>query len=194
MTMTSGQRFAVVTLAFAAAYAVGCRLFIGAMRDADPERQALGRGRVYDPLLVEYGHWIAGACVAAALVDGALAVRPRFEPWVRDAAAGAFVAWCALILWVDAKLGRLFREARERTLMTDGPYALVRHPRYLCWMGLLTSIAVVADSPLGLAAAAGFFVLVRRRIAREERYMQARHGARWAAYAAATKRLVPWLY
>lgn len=194
MSMSELQRWGVVTVALALTYAVGRRLFIGAMREADAGRRAVGRGRIYDAFLTDHGHWIVGACVALALVDGTFARQPRFDPCWRDAAALAFAGWCALILWVDAKLGRFFRDAGGAPLITDGPYALVRHPRYLCWMGMLVSLAVVADSTAGLAAAAGFFGFVRRRISREERYMHACHGARYAAYAAATKRLIPWIY
>lgn len=192
--MSTPERWAAVVLLFVVTYVIGRRLFIGAMRAADAARRAVGRGRIYDPFLTDYGHLIVAGCVVAAVVDGALAGRPRFGPRLRDAAAGTFGLWCALILWVDAKLGRFFRDPTPPPLITDGPYALVRHPRYLCWMGLLASLAVVADSPLGLVLAAGFFLLVLRRIDREERYMRASHGTRYSAYASGTKRLIPWVY
>lgn len=192
--MSSGTRWTIVALALGATYALGRRLFVGAMREADAARQALGRGRLYDPFLTDYGHVMFAACVGVSVADGMLGGSACVPSWMRDAAACAFVAWCMLLLWVDAKLGRLFRAPAAGALLTDGPYAAVRHPRYLCWMGLLVSIALVADSLAGLGAAAGFLLLVLRRIAREERFLRTSHGTRYAAYAATTARLLPWVY
>jgi protein-S-isoprenylcysteine O-methyltransferase Ste14 len=189
------HRWLLVATALASGYVLARRLFRGAMREADTHRRALGRGQLYDAFLADHGRLVAGACVLLALVDGGLAPGARFGTAVRDGAACALVAWCVLLLWVDAKLARAFRAAADPPrLMSDGPYALVRHPRYLCWLGVLGSLAVVADSPLGLAATGGFGALVLRRIAREERFLRRLYGEAYASYAARTKRLIPWVY
>ena len=192
--MSSAARWTMVVLSFAVTYAIGRRFFVGVMRGADAGRQALGRGSLYDPFLVDYGHVVFASCVAVSLLESVHGGRMTVPAWLRDAAAYAFVGWCALLLWVDVKLARYFRAPALGALLTDGPYALIRHPRYLCWMGLLLSVAVVAGSVGGLVAAGAFLVLVLRRIAREERFLYASHGRRYAAYAATTARLIPWVY
>ncbi len=192
--MSSATRWTMVALAFVVTYAIGRRLFVGAMREADTDRQALGRGSLYDPFLVDHGHVIFAACAAVSLLESVRGGSAHVPAWLRDVAACAFVGWCALLLWVDTKLARFFRAPALGALLTDGPYALVRHPRYLCWMGLLVTIALVAGSVGGLVAAAGFLVLVLRRIDREERFLRSSHGRRYALYAAATARLIPWVY
>jgi protein-S-isoprenylcysteine O-methyltransferase Ste14 len=183
----------MVVVAFGVTYVIGRRLFIGVMREADAERRALGRGSLYDPFLVDYGHLVFAGCVVVSLLESAHG-STSLPAWLRDVGAYTFVGWCALLLWVDAKLARFFRAPALGALLTDGPYALVRHPRYLCWMGLLVTVALVAGSLGGLIAATGFLALVVRRIVREERFLYASHGRRYAAYAASTARLIPWVY
>ena len=169
------------------------RLLRAALRTAVPARRAQLRGETYDPGLARWGWALATGCAALAVVDGALAATPRFAPGIRDAGAGLFAAAAALLLWTDARLARLAR-AGEPPLLTDGPYALIRHPRYLAWLVGLVGVGLVADSPAGLGATGLMLAAVRRRIVREEAALATVYGAGWARYRAATWRLVPGVY
>lgn len=193
--MSAATRWAVVTVALAVTWLATRRLFTAAMRAADPARRAIGRGVVYDPFLARFGLAIALACAGVSVVDGAYAAAPRLPSILRDLAAATCVGWCALLIWADAVLARAFvTPGLAVPLLEGGPYAWVRHPRYLAWLGLLASVAVVADAPAGLVATACFAVLVLRRIAREEHFMRRTCGAAYRTYVAATYRLVPWVY
>lgn len=190
------MRWTLIGVCFAATWAIARHLFIGAMRESNAESRAVGRGQVYDPFLVDYGHVAFGGCVLVAILDGTMVGSARLPPWVRDLGVAAFILSCAVLLRVDAQLGAFFRTNgwAEGRLLVNGPYAWVRHPRYLCWIGMLVSIVIVANSLFGLLLAAGFLALVLRRIVREEAFMSARYGARYAEYQRHTDRLVPWVY
>jgi protein-S-isoprenylcysteine O-methyltransferase Ste14 len=194
MIVSSSGRWAALAVCFGITWAIGRRLFVRTMRDVGPARRAIGRGGVYDAFLTDYGHLVFAGCVLVSLLDAMGADGPRFSAAVRDGAVVLFAGGCALILWADVKLARAFRGADHPAVITDGPYAWIRHPRYLSWLLLLAGVALVADSPLGLLAGCVFVVLVLRRIAREERFLRGVHGAAYDRYAARTSRLLPWVY
>jgi protein-S-isoprenylcysteine O-methyltransferase Ste14 len=115
--------------------------------------------------------------------------------WVR--AAGLVLYACGFLLmhWAEAHLGRLFSvqvELQEgHRLVTDGPYRLVRHPRYSGILLFLPGIALVFRSWLGLALAAPVLLVLLWRIADEEALLREAFGAEWDGYARRTRRLVP---
>ncbi len=78
-------------------------------------------------------------------------------------------------------------------LVESGVYRLVRHPIYsgLVLAGL--GWGVLSGSILALLAAGLLFVLFAAKSRREETWLREAHPG-YAAYAARTKRLVPWLY
>ena len=101
-----------------------------------------------------------------------------------------------LMLWARWTLGwRSFHAAANPTsggVITTGPYHLFRHPiyaaiLYFMWAGVL-SHASVLNATLA-AVATGMIAL---RIASEERLLVGRY-PEYAAYAARTKRVVPFL-
>lgn len=126
--------------------------------------------------------------------------------------AGRFVPDADWICWTGVGLtapGLLFavhallllardRSAGERigkglTLVTDGPYALVRHPIYA---GLLLAFAgtVLARGELrGLLALALAAVFLRGRMLLEERWMEQEFGDAYREYAKRVAALVPFL-
>ena len=95
-------------------------------------------------------------------------------------AAGAllFGAAKALKYWAIASLGRLwsFRVLvlPGASLVTTGPYRWLRHPNYVGVMGELLGAAVLLHAPIaGVVGVVVFGLLLRRRIAVEERALQA---------------------
>ena len=103
----------------------------------------------------------------------------------------------ALLLVATAMLGRIwcsvFIAGRKDTrLVVDGPYALCRHPLYgLSLLGGAGLGLATHSATLTLATLLLLGLLFRRAAVAEEALLAARHGAAFAAYAAATPRFWP---
>ena len=105
-------------------------------------------------------------------------------------------AAAALWIWARITFGRRsFHGSADPTaggLVTTGPYRLIRHPvyaslLYFAWAGVATHPSAVSLIS-GLVAT----VAVLTRIAAEERLLIAQY-PEYAAYAARTRRLVPFV-
>jgi protein-S-isoprenylcysteine O-methyltransferase Ste14 len=100
--------------------------------------------------------------------------------------AGSVMSTCALLA-----LGRAFSVmAQARRLVVTGPYAIVRHPLYLC-----EEISVLGIALAHLSIAAVLIVVVQwifqlRRMTNEEKVIEATF-PEYAAYAAKTPKIVP---
>ena len=97
------------------------------------------------------------------------------------AGCAIFLAAKALKFWAIASLGTrwTFRVLvlPDAPLITRGPYAWVRHPNYVGVIGEFAGFALLVGAPVaGMLAAAGFGVLLWRRIAVEERALGLRQG------------------
>lgn len=116
------------------------------------------------------------------------------------------VRWAGVVLyllgfagmeWAEASLGRQFSVQvtvqEGHRLVTGGPYRYLRHPRYLGILGLAVGYALVFRSWLALALAAPLLAVLVWRIHDEEALMAREFGAEWAAYAARSWRLVPFV-
>ncbi|KAH7927998.1 ICMT-domain-containing protein [Leucogyrophana mollusca] len=152
--------------------------------------------------------------LSALLQNGQL---PSFTP-DRYVIAGAAVTILGSIarLWAIRTLGRHFTHElsikKEHKLVTDGPYAWVRHPSYTA--GAVTSMGLIIlhASPGSLVRACGWldswvgrtlvgiwmaqflsgFAMTLARSVREDGYLRAHFGAEWDRYAERTRyRLIP---
>jgi protein-S-isoprenylcysteine O-methyltransferase Ste14 len=103
-----------------------------------------------------------------------------------------FLAGAALRFWSAIYLGG----RKERELVSDGPYSVVRHPLYLGSVLLGASAALFLESPLVLAALLIVAVLLAATTVRiEEDVLRSRHGrdayedysARVAAFVPSTR-------
>lgn len=143
---------------------------------------------------------IVGAVALAATV-------PQFVPQAdfrlgrlgTGLAVLVFVLGFALRLWSIVLLGRFFTVdvaiQKDHALMTHGPYAWVRHPSYTGLLMMWLAIGVLFENGLSIIVLFGTVALaLTRRIAIEERALATAFGAAWTAYAARTRRLVPWIY
>ena len=104
------------------------------------------------------------------------------ESWLRGAAAGTaffvgaaiFVSAKALKYWAIVSLGRrwTFRVLvpPAASLVSSGPYRILRHPNYIAVMGELAGMALMCGAVLtGPVALAVFSLIVLARIRIEER-------------------------
>jgi protein-S-isoprenylcysteine O-methyltransferase Ste14 len=113
------------------------------------------------------------------------------------AGVALMVAGGALIAWGARGLGRgLTAVPRPRagsTLVRHGAFALVRHPLYggLIVMAVGWSLALMSLATLLVAVLLGVFFDLKSR--REEAWLAERFPD-YPAYAASTKRLIPWIY
>jgi len=120
-------------------------------------------------------------------------------PWADTGVvvAGALLALTGALLaaWAKARLGRLFSPQlgvqQDHELVTDGPYAVVRHPIYLGIIDFIVGSALYFND-LGLLVVGVLFVLYFAAQIRVEERQFARHfGEAWQAYAKRTPALLP---
>lgn len=101
-------------------------------------------------------------------------------------------------LWAVRTLGKQWSyEARlieGHQLVTQGPYAWVRHPIYTAMLGKLLASNFAFGDWLGLVAAGAVFVVgTTIRIRSEERLLQAAFGPEYEAYARRVPAFIPWV-
>lgn len=148
-------------------------MFLETARAARNEREQRMRGGiepegdVYRVMRIAYP-----AAFLAMIVEGALREWP--EPPTIAAGAALFAVAKALKWWAILALGRAwtFRVVvvPGMTLVTSGPYRLMRHPNYVAVLGEFLSVAVMTGAVVaGPVATLGFGALIARRIAIERR-------------------------
>jgi protein-S-isoprenylcysteine O-methyltransferase Ste14 len=77
-------------------------------------------------------------------------------------------------------------------LVRGGPYALVRHPMYLGQMMIVLGAPLLLGARVSMVLAIGALGVIARRMEREDARLRAALPG-YDAYAATTKRLLPWL-
>lgn len=170
------------------------RTFVRALRKNNARNYELGSGRVFDAFTTDQGSWIFSMCVFASIVGSHWTI-PLGEVW-QDGGTYLFVFFCVSLIWTDCMLAshfNVYKNSRPE-LMTQGPYAIVRHPRYACWVGLLVSLSLALSSIFGLIAALLFSLLVIRRVKLEDHFLMGLYGERYRLYAKRTARLVPLIW
>jgi protein-S-isoprenylcysteine O-methyltransferase Ste14 len=137
-----------------------------------------------------------GAIVMSHAVPGAIIASPTTTAW-----AGLVVLWCgvALRVWSFHALGQYFtftvQTSRDQPVVTDGPYRFVRHPSYAAILLAVVGIGVLINNWAALAVLTGAVacgLVFRIRI--EERALLQDLGDRYGQYAAAHKRLIPYVW
>jgi protein-S-isoprenylcysteine O-methyltransferase Ste14 len=114
--------------------------------------------------------------------------------WLRWSAVAASVPVLALVFWILRALGRNFSTSlvEPETLVTDGPYRLVRHPLYAAFLLLWLVFALIsANWFVGAAGISAFAIVLIIRTPKEERLLLGRFGDEYRAYVQRTGRIVP---
>ncbi|HEY9063403.1 MAG TPA: isoprenylcysteine carboxylmethyltransferase family protein [Burkholderiaceae bacterium] len=133
----------------------------------------------------------------APRVPGAV-LNERLYPWA------AWVFWGATLLtvagllftvWARVHLGRnwsgtvTIKQGHE--LVTDGPYARVRHPIYTGLLAAFIGSALARGEWRGVLAVAIVWAALWRKLRLEERWMAERFGEPYLAYCRRVPALVP---
>lgn len=144
---------------------------------------------------------IAVAAAYVALLAAAAVMLERragavVPPALVEVGGGVLVAGGAVLhLWTRAFLGARWATAptpaRGTTLVTDGPYRVVRHPLYLALLLMAAGSVMAHPSVATACAAVGLTAGLAVKIVREERALAAAFGPRWDDYRARVPALVP---
>jgi protein-S-isoprenylcysteine O-methyltransferase Ste14 len=101
--------------------------------------------------------------------------------------------WARRTLAVNWSLHPTIREHHE--LITNGPYAYVRHPMYSGTLLMFLGLAVYMGNAAGFITLAIIFIVISLfRIRPEEELLAGRFGEKWEEYKRKTKRLVPGVF
>jgi protein-S-isoprenylcysteine O-methyltransferase Ste14 len=114
--------------------------------------------------------------------------------WPRWSAVAASVPVLVLVFWILRALGRNFSTslAAPETLVTNGPYRLVRHPMYAAFLLLWILLALIsANWFVGAAGIAAFAIVLVVRTQKEERLLLGLFGDEYRAYMQRTGRIFP---
>lgn len=143
--------------------------------------------------------WMTFPVLAVQRLDGPWAIpllaREPAAIVVRIAAgiAGAALLWLTVQCW--RRMGKHWKMAvtpgQPQVLITDGPFARVRHPIYGYQILLmLASIVAVPTVPMLLLGIV-HFVLMTTKARNEERHLYATHGEAYVSYVKRTGRFFP---
>jgi len=123
----------------------------------------------------------------------------RFSPLRAWLGVAVFLAALVLFRVTHRALGRNWsvtlriREGHE--LVTRGIYRHLRHPMYAAfWLWAVAQALLLQNWLAGPAGIVGFGLLYGFRIGREEALMRQTFGPAWDAYAARTKRVLPFVH
>ena len=136
---------------------------------------------------------------------GVGSVTPRLDSWsmlaIVETIAVALLMGAANLLFVASTraLGANWSlEARVRdghSLVTNGPFTLVRHPIYLAMLLFLLALAIALGHWRQLAFGAPLFVIgTLLRVREEERLLRERFGSMFDDYARRVARFLPGLF
>ncbi|MDR3424596.1 MAG: isoprenylcysteine carboxylmethyltransferase family protein [Alphaproteobacteria bacterium] len=138
----------------------------------------------------------AAAILGGFLMSGLLLLSPceSLPLWARILACLLVVIGNAFAVMILLRLGRSFSILPEgRRLVTQGPYAVVRHPLYLAEAVATLGVVINFLSPWALLLVAVQLALQLVRIHYEEKVLT-EHFPEYEAYAEKTARLIPGIY
>ena len=116
--------------------------------------------------------------------------------WLRWAGVGIALVGFGLLQWSQVTLGKSWsdtpRMMKEQTLITSGPYRIIRHPIYTAFILILGSTLFISSNWLiGLCWAGMTILEVASRIGFEESLMLEFFGEQYREYMKKTGRLLP---
>jgi len=124
---------------------------------------------------------------AIALVMSVL--RPRRIPWRLSRRVGwpLVISGLTIAAWATHSAGQTDLASPNR-VVTDGPYAMSRHPMYVAWTTIYVGVACVTRRAWLLLLTPLLVVLIRREIEREEERLTELLGPAYTAYRTRVRR------
>ncbi len=149
--------------------------------------------------------WLLWAVILVSilLANGAASHLPQADSRIlretRPLGVALFFGGLALRWWAIVHLGRHFTVnvsiAADHRVVDSGPYRLIRHPSYAGALAAFIGLGICYTNYASLVVIAVPVTLAfLRRIAVEEAALTAALAGDYGAYAARTKRLIPWVY
>jgi protein-S-isoprenylcysteine O-methyltransferase Ste14 len=110
-------------------------------------------------------------------------------------AMGLAVLCLALSIWCWLHMGRDWRMGVDTSgatrLITDGPFAKVRHPIYTLSICMMVCSVVVVQTVLMVVVAVAHIVLMHAKARNEEAFLTRTHGETSTIYQSRTGRFLP---
>lgn len=161
-----------------------------------PELLKEAAGASFDPLLIRAVTFISLAELTVFLDYAHWRLTPALEiPWLQCAGLALSASGVAWLFWTDKFLIPSFAgDLTTRHLITSGPYALVRHPRYVALLVSRIAFALIFASALAWGFVLIWVGFIVRRIRLEDAHLRGIFGAEYDSYAARTARLLPGIY
>jgi len=107
------------------------------------------------------------------------------------------IAGFAFCIWARFTLGRNWSGVvtlkRGHELISDGPYALVRHPIYTGLLTMFVATVIVLGHVAGIIAMPFVFVSLWIKLRHEEKLMLKQFPKEYAAYEQRVKRIIPFI-
>jgi len=166
----------------------------GSFESRETLREASGLS--YDPATVRWGSLLAVGELSVFLDYGHWHLMPALRrPGLQI--TGLVVYACALgaLMWTDTCLVRHFQgDPTHRQLMTTGPFAVVRHPRYASLLLGKLGLSLLFASTFAWFSLLVSIFLICRRICLEETHLREIFGSPYSSYTEHTHRLFPGIY
>jgi protein-S-isoprenylcysteine O-methyltransferase Ste14 len=142
--------------------------------------------------------WIAIPWIVWDRADRWLADMPWIFEAIRwPAAILAVLAFCLTArcwLAMGSNWTMAVNPKKKTSLITDGPFGLVRHPIYaLSLMLMACTMAAIPAWPMWLVGTIHVTMILTKAVS-EERYLRQVHGAAYDQYCRQTDRFFPWRY
>lgn len=99
----------------------------------------------------------------------------------------------AVFLWLAAvKLSNITDKIENNQLVTDGVYALVRHPIYSAWLQFATALILLSQNIYLLILPVIFWILLSIALKKtEEKWLLDKFGDEYVNYCRVTNRFIP---
>ena len=99
----------------------------------------------------------------------------------------------AAFLWIAAvRISKIDDRIKNGELVTDGVYALVRHPIYSAWLQLCTALILFSQNLVLLVLPIIFWVVLSVAMSKtEEKWLMEKFGNDYVLYAQTTNRFIP---
>jgi protein-S-isoprenylcysteine O-methyltransferase Ste14 len=184
--------YLVINLMFRARQMRGIRHTV--FRSNETLREA--SGQTFDPASRGWMPLLSLGNPLAFLDYGHLHLVPALEnPVLQSLGLALYVAGELTWYWVDTHLQAHFaQDLSDRSLIAEGPYQYVRHPRYTGLVVGKIGVALIFASLIGWCFALAWLVLLVQRIPREEAHLTKVFGSEYESYVRRTSRLIPGLY